>query len=34
MKILVLAMLIIVGVTQDLVFNDTRAEPWDRQFLR
>ena len=34
MKILVLAMLIIVGVTQDLVFTETRAEPWDRQFLR
>ena len=34
MKILVLAVLIIVGVTQDMVFTETRAEPWDRQFLR
>lgn len=34
MKILALAALIIVGVTQDLVFTETKAEPWDRQFLR
>ena len=34
MKILVLAVLIIVGVTQDLVFTETKSEPWDRQFLR
>ena len=34
MKIVVLAVLMIVGVTQDLVFSETKAEPWDRQFLR
>ena len=34
MKTLVLTVLMIVGVTQDLVFTETKAEPWDRQFLR